>query len=153
MELLLFLVPGFIHGWLMGDISFTKTEEDRGIENFKIGVDLYKKGKIVESLRYFEGKLKLLPKSAYLYYYIGKCHYHFENYEAALLNFDYSLRFDTTIIDVYFHKAHCHYYLEDWGNAYFQAEKASRFFREKNNDLLFLKNESRKRSLLSLTRA
>ena len=142
MELLFFLVPTFLHGLLTGKISFTKTDEDFAVENFKIGVELFKKGKIVESFRYLESKLYLYPKNAYLHYYIGKCHYHYENYEAALKSFDISLRFETTILDVYYFKAHCHYFLEDWENAHFQALKALRFYGNKNEALKIIIQET-----------
>ncbi len=145
MELLFFLVPTILHTWLMGEISFSETEEEIATKGFKEGIILFNIGKIDTAFNYFSAKIKYYPKSAFLHFYIGKCHFYFENYAAALQSFDTALRFDTTIIDIYAFKSKCHYFLEDWDIAFFQLKKASRFFKNENQELLFLLSDVEKR--------
>jgi tetratricopeptide (TPR) repeat protein len=133
MELFFIILPTFIHAWLMGDL--TRTDEDQAMKIFGEGIILFESGQIAQSFRYFKSKEIQNPKSAILYYYLGRCHFEFENYEAALKDFDKALRLDTTIRDFYFYKAMCHYYLEDWQAAKFQLKKASRFYFDKNEEL------------------
>lgn len=103
----------------MAEISFSKTEEEIATKGFKDGIILYNKGKIDTAFNYFSKEIKSYPKSVFLHFYIGKCHFYFENYSAALLSYDTALRFDTTIIDIYAFKSKCHYLLENWDNAFF----------------------------------
>jgi tetratricopeptide (TPR) repeat protein len=136
MELLLFLIPSFLHGLITGKISLTKTEEEIQTKKFKLGIDLYNAGKIDKAFLYLSSKKLAFPKSAYLHLYLGKCHYYFENYAAALESFDLSLRFDSTILEVYELKGNCHYFLEEWEHAYFHLKKADRFFKNKNLEVI-----------------
>ncbi len=131
----------------MGEISFSKTEEEVATKGFREGIILYNKGKIDTSFNYFSKEIKSYPKSAFLHFYIGKCHFYFENHSATLLSFDTALRFDTTIIDIYAFKSKCHYLIENWDNAFFQLKKASLFFKNENQELLFLLNDVKKRIL------
>jgi tetratricopeptide (TPR) repeat protein len=147
MEILLFFFPSFLHAWLIGDISFTKTPEDMATKNFSQGISLFKEERVAEAFVYLKEKLNLYPKSAYLHLYIGKCHYYFENYEEALKSFDMALRYESTILDLYTYKAYCHYHLEQWKEAHFQLKKASRFLLEKNEEILGLINDVEKRTL------
>lgn len=138
MELLLFLVPSFIHGWLMGNFSFTETEEEMATKPIMQGVDLYNAGKIAEAFRFFEDQSGQKLKIPYLHLYLGKCHYHFENYEAAVGAFEQCIRLDSTIREGYYYKAKCFYNLQEWQKACFELKKASRLHLDRNPELLRL---------------
>ena len=66
----------------------------------------------------------------------AKCHYYFENWEAALIDFEKILRIDNSIAEAYLQKANCFYMIEDYNTALFELKRASRMFLGKNADVI-----------------
>ena len=53
MELLFFMLPSFLHGWLMGDFSFSETDDERLRKPVNKGILIFNEGKIAEAFRFF----------------------------------------------------------------------------------------------------
>jgi len=135
MELLFFLFPSFIHGVLMGDFSLTETPEQQAKKPLLEGIDLYEKEEIPAAFRFFEQVVISHPKSAYAYLYKAKCHFYFENYEAALQDLKKSLQLDNSIRETYLLKATCHFNIEDYDEAMLEYRRASQFYLDKNAEV------------------
>ena len=132
MELLFFLLPSFLHGVLMGDFSLTETPEQQAKRPLLKGIKLYDNEDIPAAFRFFEQAIVDHPKSAYCYLYRAKCHFYFENYEAALPDLIKSLRLDNSIRETYLLKADCHFSMENYDEAMIEYRRASQFFLDKN---------------------
>lgn len=53
-----------------------------------------------------------------------------------MIDFEKTLRLDNTIPEAYWLKANCLYMLEDYASALFELKRASRFYLDKNADVL-----------------
>ena len=132
MELLLFLLPSFLHGVLMGDFSLTETPEQQAKKPLLEGIQLFDDEEVPAAFRFFEKAVIEFPKSAYAYLYRAKCHFYFENYDAALPDLIKSLQLDNAIRETYLLKANCHFNMEDYDTAMFEYRRASQFYLDKN---------------------
>jgi tetratricopeptide (TPR) repeat protein len=132
MEILFFLLPSFLHGVLMGNFSLTETPEDQAKKPLLEGIILFDKEETPAAFRFFDKAVQDFPKSAYAYLYRAKCHFYFENYEAALPDLSKSLRLDNAIRETYLLKANCHFNMEDYDQAMLEYRRASQFFLDKN---------------------
>ncbi len=132
MELLFFMLPSFLHGWLMGDFSFSETDDERLRKPVNKGILLFNEGKIAEAFRFFCEEEKKYPNCAYLYLYRAKCHLFFENYTAAIPDLEKSLRLETTIAETYSLLADTYYKIESYDAALAMYSRASRMYLEKN---------------------
>lgn len=132
MELLFFLLPSFLHGVLMGDFSLTETPEEQAKKPFLEGIALFEAEQVPAAFRFFEKAVIDYPKSAYSYLYRAKCHFYFDNFEAALPDLVKSLRLDNSIRETYLIKANCHFNMEDYDAAMLEYRRASQFFLDKN---------------------
>lgn len=135
MELLLFLLPSFLHGVLMGDFSLTETPEEQAKKPLLLGIQFFESENVPAAFRFFENFIKENPKSAYAFLFRAKCHYYFENYEAALPDLVKSLRLDNSIRETYLLKANCHFELEEYDNAMLEYRRANQFFLDKNAEI------------------
>lgn len=129
-------IPFLIYIYLRIRLGNDITPQERDEALFKEGIDLYHNEACAPAFRYFEEKVLNYPKSAVAYFYRGKCHYYFENWEAALIDFEKTLRLDNTIPEAYWLKANCLYMLEDYAASLFELKRASRFYLDKNADVL-----------------
>lgn len=132
MEILLFLFPSFLHGVLMGNFSLTETPEEQAKKPLLEGITLYEEEKVPAAFRFFEKIVVEYPKSAYGFLYRAKCHFYFDNYEAALLDLKKSLQLDNSIRETYLLKATCHFNMEDYDAAMLEYRRASQFYLDKN---------------------
>lgn len=132
MELLFFMLPSFLHGWLMGDFSFSETDDDRLRKPVRRGILLFNEGKVAEAFHFFCEEEEKSPKCAYLYLFRAKCHLFFENYSAAIPDLEKSLRLETTIAETYVLLADTYYKVEEYDAALAMYLRASRMYLEKN---------------------
>lgn len=135
MELLLFLLPSFIHGVLMGDYSLTKTPEQQAKKPLLEGISLFENNNVPAAFRFFDKAVIDFPKSAYAYFFRAKCHFYFENFDAALPDLIKSLQLDNSIRETYLLKADCHFNLADYAEAMLEYRRASQFFLDKNGQI------------------
>ncbi|MFN4085655.1 MAG: tetratricopeptide repeat protein [Spirosomataceae bacterium] len=135
MELLFFLIPSFLHGWLMGEFSFTETEEDRQKKPVKQGITWFESGNIPAAFRFFQENEPLYPKCAYLFFYRGKCHAHFENFEAAIPDFEKALRLETTVPDFYVELAKAYAGAKRLEEAISMFKRASRMYLDQSAEI------------------
>lgn len=146
MEVLLIGIPFLIYIYLRirlgGDIS----PQERDESLFAEGILWFQKDEIVRAFQYFDEKTIRYPKSATAFFYRAKCHYYFENWEAALNDFEKTLRIDNSIAASYQLKANCFYYLEDYKMALFELKRASRMYLGKNAEVIRLIGELEFRS-------
>lgn len=119
----------------MGNFSLTETPEQQAKKPLLEGIALYNNEEIPAAFRFFENILLTYPKSAYGYLYRAKCHFYFENYEAALPDLAKSLRLDNSIRETYLLKANCHFNMEDYDAAMLEYRRASQFYLDKNAEV------------------
>lgn len=143
MELLFFLIPSFLHGWLMGEFSFTETEEERQKKPVKQGITWFESGNIPAAFRFFQENEPLYPKCAYLFFFRGKCHVYFENFEAAVPDFEKALRLETTVPDFYVELAKAYAGAQRLEESVHMFGRASRMFLEKSAEIERMMGEVR----------
>ena len=136
MEALLIGIPFFLYIYLRVTLGNDITHQERDEALFAEGILLYNSGDVVKAFRYFEQITLKYRKSATAYFYRAKCHLYFENWEAALIDFEKTLRIDNAIAEAYHQKAICYYQLEDYPNTLFELKRASRMYLDKNVDVL-----------------
>jgi tetratricopeptide (TPR) repeat protein len=136
MEALLIGIPFLIYIYLRVRLGNDITPQERDESLFRDGIELFEKEEYVAAFRYFENIVYEYPKSATAYFYRAKCHYYFENWEAALIDFEKTLRIDNSIAEAYLQKANCYYMLEDYKMALFELKRASRMYLSKNADVI-----------------
>lgn len=141
MEILLLLLPKFFHDWLVGDFSFSEDEYFEDKKPIAEGIKLIEAEDFIKAFYFFNQSVEKYPKNAFAYFYRGKCHYHFENIEAALADFDKTLRLDSTIGEAFVMKGKCLYQLEAYEDALKEYRRASRKQHDKNPELLRLVGE------------
>jgi tetratricopeptide (TPR) repeat protein len=141
MEALLIGIPFFLYIYLRITLGNDITPQERDETLFEEGILLFNDGDIVRAFRYFEQVVTKYPKSATAFFYKAKCHFYFENWEAALEDFEKTLRIDNSIAEAYHQKAICYFNLENYENALFELKRASRMYLDKNFRVLRLIGE------------
>jgi tetratricopeptide (TPR) repeat protein len=136
MEALLIGIPFGIYIYLRIYLGNDITPQERDEVLFNEGILCFQNEEYVKAFRYFDNAVAKNPKSATAYIYRAKCHFSFENWEAALEDFEKTLRIDNSIAEAYYQKAICYYNLEDYGNALYEAKRASRMYLDRNADVL-----------------
>jgi tetratricopeptide (TPR) repeat protein len=136
MEVMLIGIPFLIYIYLRIRLGNDISDQERDEALFVDGIELLNQEDYVKAFRYFDNAIKEHPKSATAYFYRAKCHYYFENWEAALNDFEKTLRIDNSIAEAYLNKANCFYMLEDYETALFELKRASRMFLGKNADVI-----------------
>lgn len=136
MEALLIGIPFGIYIYLRIYLGNDITPQERDIALFAEGIELYENEDFAKSFRYFDEAVKKYPKSDTAYFYRAKCHSSFENWEAALDDFEKTIRIDNSIAEAYHQKAICYFNLEDFGNALYEAKRASRMYLDRSADVL-----------------
>ncbi len=136
MEAILIGIPFLTYIYLRVRLGNDISHQERDEVLFREGIELFNAEECVKSFRYFEAIVKDYPKSATAYFYRAKCHYYFENWEAALLDFEKTLRIDNSIAEAYLQKANCYYMLEDYKMTLFELKRASRMYLSKNPDVI-----------------
>lgn len=138
MEALLISIPFLVYFYLRirlgSDISPQEYEEIV----FKEGIKYYNAHDFVKAFRYFDREIKEYPKSSVAYLYRGKCHYHFENWEAALGDFHTSVELDSSLAEPVYWRGLCHYHLEEYHVALVELKRASEMYQDKNPEILRL---------------
>ena len=141
MEALLIGIPFFLYIYLRISLGNDITPQERDEALFQEGIKLFESDEYAKSFRYFEQAINKYPKSATAYFYRAKCHFSFENWEAALIDFEKTLRIDNSIGEAYYHKAICYYQLEVYDKALYELKRASRMYLDRNADVLRLMGE------------
>jgi tetratricopeptide (TPR) repeat protein len=136
MEAMLIGIPFLIYIYLRIRLGNDISPQERDEALFQEGIKLFESDECAKSFRYFEEVIKDYPKSATAYFYRAKCHYFFENWSAALDDFEKILRIDNSIAEAYLQKANCFYKLEDYKMALFELKRASRMYLGKNADVI-----------------
>lgn len=136
MEAMLIGIPFLIYIYLRIRLGNDISPLERDEILFADGIKLLERGDAVQAFHYFDEAVLKYRKSATAYFYRAKCHYYFENWDAALVDFEKTLRIDNSIADAYQQKANCFFYLEDYKMAIFELKKASRMYLDKNADVL-----------------
>jgi tetratricopeptide (TPR) repeat protein len=136
MEAMLIGIPFLIYIYLRIRLGSDISPIERDEILFSEGIKLFEMGECVEAFYYFDDAVLKYRKSATAYFYRAKCHYYFENWDAALVDFEKTLRIDNSIPQAYQQKANCYFYLEDYKMAIFELKKASRMYLDKNADVL-----------------
>ncbi|MBA4853610.1 M48 family metallopeptidase [Emticicia sp. BO119] len=108
---------------------------------FKEGIEAFKSADYVTAFRYFDGEVHEFPKSSTAYLYRGKCHYYFENWDAALADFEKSIRLDNALAETFYWKGMCYYQLEEYTLSLFELKRSSRMYLDKNATVIRLIGE------------
>ncbi len=141
MEALLIGIPFLIYIFLRIRLGNDVSPQEYDEIIFKEGVEAYKSADFVAAFRYFDAEAIEYPKSSTAYLYRGKCHYHFENWEAALTDFEKSIRLDNSLAEPFYLKGLCYYQLEDYNLSLFELKRASRMYLDKNPAVIRLIGE------------
>lgn len=136
MEALLIGIPFLIYIYLRIRLGKDITPQEYDEIIFKEGIEAYKSADYVAAFRYFDTEVNEYPKSSTAYLYRGKCHYHFENWEAASEDFEKSIRLDNALAETFYWKGMCHYQLEDYSLSLFELKRASRMYLDKNAEVI-----------------
>ncbi len=136
MEALLIGIPFGLYIYLRITLGNDISPQERDEALFREGIIDFEAGEDVKAFRYFEKVILKFPKSATAYLYRGKCHFSFENWEAAIIDFEKTLRIDNSIAESYYYKAICYYKLEEYELALFEFKRASRIYLDKNSEVL-----------------
>ncbi|RYU97293.1 tetratricopeptide repeat protein [Emticicia agri] len=136
MEALLIGIPFLIYIFLRIRLGNDITPQEYDEIIFKEGVDAYKSADYLTAFRYFDAEVYEYPKSSTAYLYRGKCHYYFENWEAALADFEKSMRLDNSLAETFYWKGLCHYQLEDYNLSLFELKRSSRMYLDKNAEVM-----------------
>jgi len=141
MEALLIGIPFLIYIYLRIRLGGDTTPQEYDEIIFKDGIDAYNDGDYLRAFRYFDIEVLEYPKSSTAYLYRGKCHYYFENWEAALADFEKSIRIDNSLAETFYLKGLCHYELEDYKMSLFELKRASRMYLDKNPEVIRMTGE------------
>ena len=141
MEALLIGIPFLIYIYLRIRLGGDTTPQEYDEIIFKEGIDAYNSGDFVRAFRYFDLEVIEYPKSSTAYLYRGKCHFYFENWEAALTDFEKSIRLDNSLAETYYLKGLCLYELEEYKMSLFELKRASRMYLEKKSLVMRMKGE------------
>ncbi|UTA66136.1 MULTISPECIES: tetratricopeptide repeat protein [Emticicia] len=136
MEALLIGIPFMIFIYLRIRLGQDVTPQEYDEILFKEGVVYYNNADYLAAFRYFNLAVLNYPKSSTAYLFRGKCHYYFENWEAALADFEKSIRIDNALAETFRWKALCHYHLEDYKMSLFELKRASRMYLDKNPEVM-----------------
>lgn len=136
MEALLIGIPFLIYIYLRIRLGNDISPQEYDEIIFKEGIDAYKSADYLSAFRYFDAEVHEYPKSSTAYLYRGKCHYYFENWEAALADFEKSIRLDNSLGETFYWKGLCHYQLEEYAMSHYEFKRSSRMFLDKNPEVL-----------------
>lgn len=136
MEALLIGIPFFLYIYLRITLGKDISHQERDEALFEEGILLYQSDECAKAFRFFEQAINKYPKSATAFFFRAKCHFSFENWEAALMDFEKTLRIDNSFAEAYHHKATCYFQLEDYEKALFELKRASRMYLDKNAEVI-----------------
>lgn len=141
MEAMLIGIPFLIYVYFRIRFGNDKTNFEFDSELFSEGVNLFDSEDYAKAFRYFDTAITSKPKSSFCYFFRGKCHFVFENWEAALNDFEKAIRLENTVGEIFHYKAICLHHLDRYKEARIALKMASRLFLDKNSEiLLFLAN-------------
>jgi tetratricopeptide (TPR) repeat protein len=141
MEILMILLPKFFVDWLTGEFDFSEEdylEEKKQITN---GIELIEKEDFLNAFYFFNQFIGDSSKNFLAYFYRGKCHFYFENYEAATTDFEKSIRINNTFVEAFEMNAKSLYLIENYEDSLKYYRRFSRKQDDKNADILCIIGE------------
>jgi tetratricopeptide (TPR) repeat protein len=136
MEILIILLPKFFVDWLSGNLDFSEEEYTDQKNPIRTGIEMVEKEDFLGAFYYFNEFIEVNPKNFLAHYFRGRCHFYFENFEAANLDFDKSIRLDNTFAEAFELNAKCLYLLEKYEDSLKNYKRFSRKQNDKNAEIL-----------------
>lgn len=130
------LLPKFLVDWLSGEFDFSAEEYSVQKKPIRKGIEMIEKEDFLGAFYFFNEIINTQPKNFLAYFFRGRCHFFFENFEAAHLDFEKSIRLDNTFAEAFEYNAKSLYLLEKYEESLKNFKRFSRKLNDKNAEIL-----------------